>query len=48
MENPLEADDEIVPMSAISCVVGPNGLVDSEHAVREDCVVAAELLRLGI
>jgi len=48
MENPLEADDEIVPMSAISRVVGPNGLVDSEHAVREDCVVAAELLRLGI
>ncbi len=48
MDNPLEADDEIVPMSAVSCVVGPNGLTDSERAAREDCVVAAELLRLGI
>ena len=48
MENPLEADDELVPISAISRIIGPNGSSRSDHAMREDCVVAAELLRLGI
>jgi len=44
-ENTMEADDEVVPMSVVTHVVGPKGLSGSEDRSREDCVVAAELLR---
>jgi len=48
MENPLEADDEVVPITATTHIVGPTGVESSDATTREDCVVAAELLRLGI
>ena len=41
----MEADDAVVPMSALTHVVGPKGVSSSESGCREDCVIAAELLR---
>ena len=47
-QNPLEADEEVVPMTVITHVVGPKGMALSNVAMREDCGVAAELLRPGL
>jgi len=44
-KNTMEADDEVVPMSLVTHVVGPKGITTPETGSREDCVVAAELLR---
>ena len=44
-KNTMEADDEVVPIDVVTHVVGPQGVKTSESAAREDCVVAAELLR---
>ncbi|MED5541449.1 MAG: hypothetical protein VX983_05105, partial [Actinomycetota bacterium] len=44
-ENPLDADEEVVPMAAFTHIVGPNGITPSSFPMREDCGVAAELLR---
>ena len=43
----MESDDEVVPIDVITHVVGPTGVSSAEDTSREDCVVAAELLRLG-
>ena len=45
--NTLESDDEVVPIDVITHMVGPTGVRSVKDTVREDCVVAAELLRLG-
>ncbi|HAF68988.1 MAG TPA: hypothetical protein DCL16_07680 [Acidimicrobiaceae bacterium] len=44
-KNTMEADDEVVPIDVVTHVVGPQGVKTSESEAREDCVVAAELLR---
>ena len=44
-QNPLDADEEVVPMAAFTHIVGPNGITPSSFPMREDCGVAAELLR---
>lgn len=44
-QNTMEADDEVVPMSVVTHVVGPKGVSSSESGCREDCLIAAELLR---
>ena len=46
-QNTMESDDEVVPIDVITHVVGPTGVRSTEDTGREDCVVAAELLRLG-
>ena len=45
--NTMESDDEVVPIDVITHVAGPTGVSSVQETVREDCVVAAELLRLG-
>ena len=47
-ENPLAADEEVVPMAAFTHIVGPKGITPSSFPMREDCGVAAELLRPGL
>ena len=46
-ENPLEADEEVVPLNVFTHVIGPEGKAQSTVPMREDCGVAAELLRPG-
>ena len=44
-ENVLEADEEVVPLEVFTHIIGPEGKTPSTIPMREDCAVAAELLR---
>ena len=46
-DEPWLAEEEVVPLSLVDCVVGPAGTQSPEEAVRRaDCPVAPELLRM--
>ena len=45
-DEPWEADDEVVPLDLVDCIVGPDGPEPVELALRRtDCPVAPELLK---
>jgi hypothetical protein len=47
VEDPWDADDELVPVDLFDHMVGPGGLAPADRLrLRSDCPVAPELLKL--